>query len=168
MIARQNAWEPYYCIDAMRATINQGLLQADRESTRDWSKIVAQQAMERTICTLSTSMGSCIRVKSTGLPVAYNDILYAIGGTFFVTVTVAWAPHTGFYTPIITLIIYIVVKLIVGVGNDMEDPFGHDESDLPLPLDGFCTTIERQINAIDERADKKPRNKLGPWDYRWM
>ena len=46
MIACQNAWEPYYCIDAMRATINQGLLQADRKSTHDWSKIVAQQAME--------------------------------------------------------------------------------------------------------------------------
>jgi len=106
MIARQNAWEPYYCINAMRATINQGLLQADRENTHDWSKIVAQQAMERTICTLSTLMGGCIRVKSTGLPVVYDDILYAIGGTFFVTATVAWAPHTGFYTPTITLIIY--------------------------------------------------------------
>lgn len=40
--------------------------------------------------------------------------------------------------------------MIIGVGNDMEDPFGHDESD--LPLEQFCAAIEKQINAIDERA----------------
>ena len=31
-----------------------------------------------------------------------------------------------------------------------EDPFGHDESD--LPLEKFCQEIDKQITAIDERA----------------
>ncbi|KAK1745821.1 hypothetical protein QTG54_003745 [Skeletonema marinoi] len=32
----------------------------------------------------------------------------------------------------------------------MEDPFGHDESD--LPLEKFCEEIDKQITAVDERA----------------
>lgn len=51
---------------------------------------------------------------------------------------------------------YIIVKMIIGVGNDMEDPFGFDESD--LPLEKFCETVEKQINAIDERAHMDPYN----------
>ena len=31
-----------------------------------------------------------------------------------------------------------------------EDPFGHDESD--LPLEKFCEEIDKQITAVDERA----------------
>ena len=31
-----------------------------------------------------------------------------------------------------------------------EDPFGHDESD--LPLEKFCQEIDTQITAVDERA----------------
>eukprot|EP00985_Skeletonema_marinoi_P022062 scaffold13849_cov142-Skeletonema_marinoi.AAC.1 len=40
--------------------------------------------------------------------------------------------------------------MIIGVGSDMEDPFGHDESD--LPLEKFCEEVDRQITAVDERA----------------
>lgn len=38
----------------------------------------------------------------------------------------------------------------------VEDPFGHDESD--LPLEKFCALIEGQINAIEERATIIPFN----------
>ena len=31
-----------------------------------------------------------------------------------------------------------------------EDPFGHDESD--LPLEKFCEEVDKQITAVDERA----------------
>lgn len=150
-IASQKAWQPYYCIDALRATINNGLLKGCGGNTNDWLKNAAHSAMEETICSLATSIGSCIRVRSTGLPTAYDDILYTIGGIFFTSACIAWAPGAGFYNPIIVLTIYIVVKMIIGVGNDMEDPFGHDESD--LPLEAFCATIEMQLNAINMRAD---------------
>ena len=151
MISRQTAWEPYYCIDAMRAVVNRGLAE-DRGTTRvpDWRKNSAHESMEVTVCNLATAIGGCIKVRSTGLPTAYDDILNAMGGIFFTAACLAWAPGAGFYNPVVVLVAYVVVKMILGVGNDMEDPFGHDESD--LPLDGFCATIEKQINAIDERA----------------
>jgi len=32
----------------------------------------------------------------------------------------------------------------------IEDPFGHDESD--LPLEKFCEEVDRQVTAVDDRA----------------
>uniref|UniRef100_A0A7R9ZD09 Bestrophin homolog n=1 Tax=Pseudictyota dubia TaxID=2749911 RepID=A0A7R9ZD09_9STRA len=149
VISRHVAWQPYYCIDAMRSVIYEGLKTSNNQS--DWRKNVALEAMERTICTLSDAIGGCIRVRSTGLPVAYDDILYTMGAVFFTAACMAWAGDCGPYNPLLVLVIYIAVKMIIGVGNDMEDPFGHDVSD--LPLEKFCTTIERQIEAIGQRAD---------------
>ena len=34
--------------------------------------------------------------------------------------------------------------------HSQEDPFGDDESD--LPLEKFCKEVEKQITAVDERA----------------
>lgn len=156
MIGKQTAWQPYYCIDAMRAVMNEGLLLNNNQNHPDWRLQSAHQAMENTIAKLSSTIGGCIRVKSTGLPVAYDDILNAMGCIFFLAAILAWAPGVGLYNPIIVLVAYVIVKMIVGLGNDMEDPFGHDESD--LPLEKFCVTIEKQINAIDERAHMIPYN----------
>ena len=126
-------------------------------------------------------------MRSTGLPAAYDDILNTTGAIFFTAACLAWAPGAGLYNPIVVLIVYIIVKMIIGVGSDMvsfdveyemnspsfvvtlrlavahndssrivsnslsqEDPFGHDESD--LPLEKFCQEIEKQITAVDERA----------------
>ena len=150
VICNQNAWQPFYCIDAMRAVMNEGLKLNNTEEHPDWRKNSAHQAMENTICNLANAFGGCMKVKSTELPVAYDDILNSMGAIFFVAAVLAWAPGSGYYNPIIVLVAYIIVKMIIGVGNDMEDPFGHDESD--LPLEKYCMTIEKQINAIDERA----------------
>mmetsp|Transcript_13743 Transcript_13743/g.23350 ORF Transcript_13743/g.23350 Transcript_13743/m.23350 type:complete len:403 (-) Transcript_13743:528-1736(-) len=148
MISTQSGWQPYYCIDAMRAAISEGL-QAEGKND-EWKKNAAQAAMEETICTLANSIGGCIRVRSTGLPVAYDDILNTTGAIFFTAACLAWAPGAGLYNPFVVLIVYTIVKMIIGVGSDMEDPFGHDESD--LPLEKFCEEVDKQITAVDERA----------------
>ena len=150
-IALQTGWQPYYCIDALRSAALEGLSKnKGAHDGNSWKENVAHLAIEETTATLASCIGGCIRVRTTGLPTAYDDIMNAVGVIFFSAACVAWAPNAGLYNPIVVLIIYVVVKMIVGVGNDMEDPFGHDESD--LPLEKFCETIERQINAVHERA----------------
>ena len=64
---------------------------------------------------LANAIGGCIRVRSTGLPVAYDTILNAIGYIFFSCACVAWAPGAMYYDPILVLTIYIAIKMIVGV-----------------------------------------------------
>jgi len=166
VITQEAAWQPYYCIDALRATINEGLVKTEHKISYDGRKNAAHTAMEETVGTLANAIGGCIRVRSTGLPVAYDIILNSIGFVFFTAATIAWSPGAKYYNPILVLVIYIAMKMIIGVGNDMEDPFGLDESD--LPLESFCATIESQINAIEERRHVVnydlaygPRNAVG-------
>ena len=117
MISRQSGWQPYYCIDAMRAVVSSGL---EANSKHDgWKNNAAQTAMEETICKLADGIGGCIRVRSTGLPAAYDDILNTTGAIFFTAACLAWAPGAGFYNPIVVLIVYVIVKMIIGVGTDM-------------------------------------------------
>jgi len=166
VITQEAAWQPYYCIDALRATINEGLVKTEHKISYDGRKNAAHTAMEETVGSLANAIGGCIRVRSTGLPVAYDIILNSIGFVFFIAATIAWAPGAKYYNPILVLVIFIAMKMIIGVGNDMEDPFGLDESD--LPLESFCATIESQINAIEERRHVVnydlaygPRNAVG-------
>ncbi|KAL7449310.1 hypothetical protein ACHAWC_001382 [Mediolabrus comicus] len=129
-ISSDSAWQPFYCIDAIRATVNEGLVRTEHEISYDGRKNAAHTAMEDTIVNLASAVGGCIRVKSTGLPVAYDNILNAISCVFFSAACLAWAPGAKYYNPILVLVIYIATKMIINVGNDMEDPFGFDESDL--------------------------------------
>lgn len=129
-ISNDTAWQPFYCIDAIRATVNEGLVRTEHEISYDGRKNAAHTAMEDTIVNLASAVGGCIKVKSTGLPVAYDNILNAISCVFFSAACLAWAPGAQYYNPILVLVIYIATKMIINVGNDMEDPFGFDESDL--------------------------------------
>eukprot|EP00985_Skeletonema_marinoi_P000319 scaffold113_cov73-Skeletonema_marinoi.AAC.3 len=69
MISMQSGWQPYYCIDAMRVVISEGLKWD--ETNNEWKKNAAQAAMEQTICTLANSIGGC---RSTGLPTGGNPL----------------------------------------------------------------------------------------------
>lgn len=50
--------------------------------------------------------------------------------------------------------LFLDAEMFIGIGDDMEDPFGHDESD--LPLEKFCETIEAQVGAVTQRATILP------------
>jgi len=147
IVAAQDSWQAYYFIDAMRAAVHEGFTKSDCDA---WAKGTGRDAMEDTICTLSSSIGGCIRVKQTGLPVAYDNILYTVGYIFYAAACLAWAPGAGMYNPFLLTTVYIIFKMFIGIGDDMEDPFGHDESD--LPLEKFCETIETQVGAVTNRA----------------
>ena len=136
----------------MRCLYNEAAMMKDNKGLGDNIRNGAFISVEQTVCGLASSIGGCIRVQSTGLPKAYDDILNTIGCIFFTFATIAWAPSNGLYNPVIIFFIYLVIKMIVGVGNDMEDPFGYDASD--LPLEQFCDIVKYQIYAIQDRNDK--------------
>jgi len=147
VVTTSKEWEPYYFINAMQATIKKGL--ALNQS--HWSSNSSQIAMEQSIDNLSKAIGGNIRVKATGLPITYDDILYIIGYIFLTLGTIAWASECRWYNPVLIVSIYTAIKLLIEVGNNMEDPFGKDMLD--LPLEKFCSAIERQICAIETRND---------------
>jgi len=149
-IVTQKGWQPYYFLDVMRAIINQecGTLK-DAANTLD-VKVAHHMAMEDSINVLSTSIGGMIRVNATGLPQGYNSFQTVLCVVFFLVASARFTPDIGWWTPVGMGGIYHVVRMILVIGNDMEDPFGTDDV-IDLPAELFCEKIHGQIKAVYDR-----------------
>jgi len=164
IVSKRKGWQPYYFLGVMRAAINIELEKSTKANSGDdnysfrGSTTKSQILIfEDSLTTLATSIGGLIRVKSTGLPMAYDLLFSIIFSIFFLIATLAWAPTLGWYTPIVIGVLRFTVKLIIVIGSEMEDPFGDDVTDLPMLK--FCLAIETQIEAIFN--DAFPANSLG-------
>mmetsp|Transcript_32876 Transcript_32876/g.70993 ORF Transcript_32876/g.70993 Transcript_32876/m.70993 type:complete len:622 (+) Transcript_32876:124-1989(+) len=164
LVSKRNGWQPYYFLGVMRAAINNELEKStkaksgdDNYSFRGSTKESQMLIFEDSLKTLATSIGGLIRVKSTGLPAAYDMLFSIIFAIFFLIATLAWAPTLRWYTPIMIGVLRFAVKLILVIGSELEDPFGDDVTDLPMQK--FCLAIETQIEAIF--SDVFPANSLG-------
>jgi len=51
--------------------------------------------------------------------------------------------------PVVMLVFYILVSVEL-IAEEIEDPFGVDEND--LPLDALCETIEENVSEIFARS----------------
>jgi len=150
MMSLQGGWQPHYCLDVVRAVINQVLAKkGDTNLVGEAMRNAAQLSIEKTLRKMVVSLGGLIRVKSTGLPIAYNSLIYVFIAIFFLMASLAWAPSMGWYSPVLIGGTYMIINMLLTIGDCMEDPFGDDISDLPLQK--FCKAIETQICAISDR-----------------
>ncbi len=51
--------------------------------------------------------------------------------------------EVGFLTPLVTMMVAYAVLMIEGIGQELDNPFGHDPNDLALSR--VCDTIERDL-----------------------
>jgi len=105
-------------------------------------------------------VGGCERIHKTPIPFAYMVhvrralILYC----FFLPF--ALAGEFDLMTVPITFIVAYVFIGIEEIGVEIEDPFGHDEND--LPLEAICATIERNLLDMIHQPPVKPQMIEGP------
>ena len=102
IVSKRNGWQPYYFLGAMRAAINIELENNRKANSGDGNYSFRGSTTESQILifedslnTLATSIGGLIRVKSTGLPMAYDLLFSIIFTIFFLIATLAWAPTLG-------------------------------------------------------------------------
>ena len=69
--------------------------------------------------------------------------LYVITLPIGFVATFAW-----WSVPVVMLVFYILVSVEL-IAEEIEDPFGVDEND--LPLDALCDTIEENVSEIFAR-----------------
>lgn len=143
-IVNQGSWQPYYCLDVMRAVADLALRNDNVSS--EAIKMAAMRSFEDSIKGLSAGINGANRVKTTGLPVSYNLFLLSFLHIFFTFATIAWAPTIGWYTPVVVGSIFLVAMMIVYLGDAMENPFGTDLSD--LPLNKYCRGIEQHVKNV--------------------
>ena len=62
---------------------------------------------------------------------------------YLATLPLSLVEALGVLTPVVTMMVTYSVLMIEGIGQELDDPFGHDPND--LPLSHICDTIERDL-----------------------
>jgi putative membrane protein len=129
---------------AVAARLSMCLKQArDRGAISD----IVYQGIDQNVQQLVDHMGGCERIHSTPLPYPYMVHLRRSIILYCMTLPFALSQDYGWNTVLATLFISYLFLGVEEIGVEIEDPFGHDINDLPLP--GFCEKIDASIAVVE-------------------
>ena len=117
--------------------------------------------LETRLVSLSQVQAACERIKSTPLPFPYTLLLHRTIYLFCILLPFAMAEPLGWLTPVFTAIVSYTFFGLDEIGDDLEDPFGFDEND--LPCNALLRLIEREVLAALGHDELPPA--LEPVDY---
>jgi putative membrane protein len=92
------------------------------------------------------NIGACERIKNTPIPYSYNIFLKKMIFLYIMSLPVFFGSEFGYTTVPITVIVLYVFASIELIAEEIEDPFGEDDND--LPLDDICGRIRTNLNEI--------------------
>jgi putative membrane protein len=110
--------------------------------------------LEVQLSELSHVQAGCERIKATPLPFAYSLLLHRTALLFCLLLPFALAPTLGWWTPLLVVVVSYTFFGLDALGDQLEDPFGADDND--LPLDAMVRTIERELLFAMGRTDVPP------------
>ena len=101
--------------------------------------------LDKNLNALMDSIGACERIKNTPIPVSYSLFIKKFIFIYVMTLPLAFVVQFGYFSALIaTFVFYVLVSMEV-LAEEIEDPFGNDESDLPTD-----TLSERiKINVVE-------------------
>ncbi|MBM3430861.1 MAG: hypothetical protein FJX99_07755 [Bacteroidetes bacterium] len=103
-------------------------------------------ALEKHLVQLIDSLGGCERIKNTPIPYSYSMFFKKFIFLYVVTLPLAFVVQFGYYSIIISVFFFYVLVSIEVLAEEIEDPFGTDDND--LPIDDICRRIERNLDQI--------------------
>jgi len=87
--------------------------------------------LDKNLNALTDSIGACERIKNTPIPVSYSLFIKKFIFIYVMTLPLAFVVQFGYFSALIaTFVFYVLVSMEV-LAEEIEDPFGNDESDLP-------------------------------------
>jgi putative membrane protein len=90
--------------------------------------------------------GACERIKNTPIPFSYSEFIKKFIFFYVMTLPLGFALTLGYITiPIVAFIFYVLASLEL-IAEEIEDPFGKDQNDLPLQR--MSENIARNVNDI--------------------
>ena len=94
---------------------------------------------------LMDSLGACERIRNTPIPFSYSLFIKKFIFIYVTTLPLALVTNYGYFSVLIATFIFYVLVSIEVLAEEIEDPFGNDDNDLPTDL--LCekirnTTIE--------------------------
>jgi len=76
--------------------------------------------------------GACERIRNTPIPYSYSSFIRKFLFVYFITLPLGFVFELGYLVvPIVVFIFYVLASLEI-IAEEIEEPFGDDENDLPL------------------------------------
>lgn len=91
-------------------------------------------------------MGACERIRNTPIPYSYMMYIKKFIFIYIITLPFGFLSDSGYFTILIVLLITFVLMSVELIAEEIEDPFGHDQNDLPTDL--LSDKIRRDIGEI--------------------
>ena len=90
--------------------------------------------------------GACERIKNTPIPYSYSAFIKKFIFFYVMTLPFGYVFTLGYFViPIVTFVFYVLASLEI-IAEEVEDPFGGDEND--LPIDKIAANIHKHVNEI--------------------
>ena len=119
-------------------------------------------ALDATLTAMTGVAAACERIRGTPIPLSYTLLLHRTAYLYCVLLPFGLVEAIGDLTPIVTAIVAYTFFGLDALGDEIEEPFG--DSDHDLPLEAMCRTIEIDLRvALGERELPPP---LQPVDFR--
>jgi putative membrane protein len=112
---------------------------AQYQQISEWRYVTLEQHLKG----LTEAQAACERIKATPLPFPYTLLLHRTIYLFCVLLPFAMAEPLGWLAPLFTAIVSYTFFGLDAISDELEDPFGRDEND--LPLDAIVRTVERDV-----------------------
>jgi putative membrane protein len=122
------------------AQVSRALAEFARRGALD--PVMAARAEEE-VMVLVNCLGGCERIRKTPTPLGYVLLLRRMVALYLATLPLVLVQNLGFLTPVVTMMVAYSVLMIEALGQELDDPFGHDPND--LALSHICDTIERDL-----------------------
>ena len=102
--------------------------------------------IDKNINALLDSLGACERIKNTPIPFSYSLFIKKFIFIYVTTIPLAFITVFGYYSVLIALFVFYVLVSMEVLAEEIEDPFGMDDND--LPTDELSDKIRANINEI--------------------
>ena len=96
--------------------------------------------------TFSDITGACERIKNTPIPYSYSSFLKKFIFVFVTTLPLSFVPSFGYYSAFVAVFVFYVLVSMEILAEEIEDPFGKDEND--LPTDNLSQKIRSNVQEI--------------------
>ncbi|KAG7436521.1 UPF0187 protein [Fusarium oxysporum f. sp. raphani] len=139
--------------------LNHLAITIDRMVAQDQLPVPMQQTLAYNHLTMMNDcMTGCDRVLNTPLPIAYTIAISQITFVYVFVLPFQLVDKLQYITiPASIVAAYIIFGLLF-IGQEIENPFGHDVNDLPLEI--YCDQIAADMDIIASHDKREPDSFL--------
>ena len=108
---------------------------------KGWIHPMHLPVLEGSLTEMTGIQGGCERIKATPIPFSYTVLIHRIVASYAFTLPFGIVDVVHLWTPVVVLLIGYAFYGLDAIGDEIENPFGFDDNDLPL------ATLSRMIEV---------------------